>query len=104
MQTGKWWQLIMALCLLLVAAAPTAVFAWEHDGGKREGTAVQYQHEGESTEEEIVGQEGSNDGVGFVLTLIIGIIAVIIFVVAIVGAVGLGIIGIGYASVTSGEE
>lgn len=104
MQTGRLWQLVMALLLLLVAAVPTAVFALENDGSKQTGTAVHYQHEDEHAEEEIVVQEGSSNGVGFVLTLIIGIIALIIFVVAILGAVGLGIIGIGYASVSPGEE
>ncbi|HRQ39295.1 MAG TPA: hypothetical protein PLD25_15415 [Chloroflexota bacterium] len=104
MQTGKLWRMIMVLVLLLAAVAPTAVFALENSGGKQDGTAVSYQHEDEHTEEEVVVQEGSSDGVGFVLTLIIGIIALIIFVVAILGAVGLGVIGIGYASVSPGEE
>ena len=105
MQTGKLWRLIMVFVLLLVAAVPTAVFALEQDGGKND-TAVFYQHEGEDehTEEEGVVQEGSGDAVNFVLTLIVGIIALIIFVVAILGAVGLGIIGIGYASVSPSEE
>ncbi|MCL4262705.1 MAG: hypothetical protein KJ069_05800 [Anaerolineae bacterium] len=104
MQTGKWWRLMMVLALLVAMVAPTAVFALENNGGKQEGTAVSYQHEDENTEEEVGAQEGSSDGVGFVLTLIIGLIALIIFVVAILGAVGLGIIGIGYASVSPGEE
>lgn len=105
-QTGKLWRLIMVFVLLAAVVAPTAVFALENGGGKSDGTAVSYQHEDdhEHTEEETVVQEGSSDGVGFVLTLIIGIIALIIFVVAILGAVGLGVIGIGYASVSPGEE
>lgn len=106
MQTGKLWRLVMVFVLLAAVVAPTAVFALENGGGKQDNSAVSYQHEdGDThTEEETVVQEGSSDGVGFVLTLIIGIIALIIFVVAILGAVGLGVIGIGYASVSPGEE
>ncbi len=103
MQTGKWRRLVMVLVLLLVVGMPTAVFALNNDGGKQDGTAVHYQQEDEHAGEEVA-QEGSSDAAGFVLTLIVGIIALIIFVVAILGAVGLGVIGIGYASVSPGEE
>lgn len=104
MQTGKWRRLVMMLVLLLAVGMPTAVFALNNDGGKQDGTAVHYQQDDAHGEEVSVVQEGGSDAVGFVLTLIVGIIALIIFVVAILGAVGLGVIGIGYASVSPGEE
>jgi len=105
MQTGRFWRLMMILVLLLVTAAPTAVFAWEETGGKSDNAALyQQEGEGEHAEEEGVVQDGGSDAVNLVLTLIVGIIALIIFVVAILGAVGLGVIGIGYASVSPGEE
>jgi hypothetical protein len=106
MQTAKLWRWAMALVFLFVVAAPTAVFAMENRPDKHHVPSVVYQEEGEEThteEEEVTGQAGGS-GVTFVLALIVGIIALIIFVVAILGAVGLGIIGIGYASTSTGEE
>ncbi|MCP4360754.1 MAG: MFS transporter [Chloroflexi bacterium] len=100
MRTGKWLRFAGALLLLFVATAPTAVLAKE-GGHNQTTTHMVYQdgHEDESAEE----VSATGDGVGFVLTLIAFIIGLIIAVVAIVGAVGLGLIGIGYASVNAEE-
>ena len=104
MQTGKLIRIFMVMVLLTLVAVPTAVFAG-FDGKGTEAvtdTAV-YQHSDEA-EEEATMQEGSDDGVGFVLAFLAGIIFLIIAVVAIISAVGLGIIGIGYWQSSPSEE
>lgn len=102
MRSGTIGRLAMILLWLLVLAAPTAVFALEDHGGHKGVTShIVYQ---EGDEEGSVTEEGSDGGVSFVLTLIAALIFLIIAVVAILGAVSLGIIGIGYASVSSGES
>jgi hypothetical protein len=101
-QPVKIWRLVTLVWMLLVLVGPTAVFALEGSGDKSGTTQAVYQEEG--GEEEAVQEEGQGSVVGFVLGLVAALIALIIAVVAILGAVSLGIIGIGYVSVNSGEE
>lgn len=101
------WHLTAILVMALALLLPTAVFAL--DGSPRRSMAAHmvYQHEGGEEAADDGTTEGAgaeSDGAGFVLTLIIGIIALLIAVVAVIGAVGLGVIGIGYASVSNSEE
>ena len=103
MRTGKNVKTLMILILLLVLATPTAVFAGLNGEGDSAAGEILMQEEGEG--EEGSAQEGSgSDATGFVLGFLGGIIFLIIAVVAILGAVGLGLIGIGYWSVEPSEE
>jgi cytochrome b len=101
-QPARIWRLVMAIWMLLVLVGPTAVFAFEGSGDKSETSNVFYQEEG--GEEAAVQESSPESVVGFVLGLVAALIALIIAVVAVLGAVSLGIIGIGYTSVNSAEE
>lgn len=92
-----------AWLLFMMLLAPTAVWAANGTGPAEEAT-VAYQHGDETSEEESTTQEEAGGGVGLVLGFLGALIALIIFVVAIISAVGLGVIGIGYAQVAGGEE
>ena len=101
MRTGKNVKTLMILILLLLLAAPTAVFAGFDGQSDNVAGEILMQEEGE----EGSAQEGSGgDATGFVLGFLGAIIFLIIAVVAILGAVGLGLIGIGYWSVEPSEE
>lgn len=94
MRTGRTIALIMIVTVFVaLLVGPTAVFAADDASLNQVATAALYQAE-----------VASDDGSGFVLAFLAGIVALIITVVAIVGAVGLGLIGIGYASSNSGDE
>lgn len=96
-QSEKFWRWIIILLVGWALTGP-AVFALESDEDKSRPAYLLYQ--GGDGEE----GDGQADAAGFVLTLLMGVIGLIIAVVAILGAVSLGIIGIGYASVSPDEE
>lgn len=124
MRTGKIVKTWMIILLLALLAAPTAVFAGfdgkgndaigpdpaqHEDEGEESSTEDDHEddgHEEESGTEAGDGAEAAaqESAAGFVLGFLGGIIFLIIAVVAVIGAVGLGIIGIGYASTNSSEE
>lgn len=84
--------IVVGILFAALLAGPTAVFAADEVSLNQAATLL-YQTEG-------VGDDGS----GLVLGFLAAIIALIITVVAVVGAVGLGLIGIGYASTNNGDE
>ncbi len=113
----------IALFLLLSLFAPALTFAMgsgteatsngatlffqddshdEEDSHEEDDT---HSEEGDHSEESSAVSEGNAESAGaaITLTLIAGVL-IIIFVVAIIGAVGLGIIGIGYAFINGGGE
>jgi len=104
MRTGKIMRTLKVIFLLALLVAPTAVSAGPDDNIDNAAGQIAAQHEREGASENAQDVASEGDAAGFVLGFLGGIIFLIIAVVAVVGAVGLGIIGIGYASVSSSEE
>lgn len=103
MQLRKMWLLAVVVVMFVASFVPATAFALAGGNAHEETTPLLYQHEAGA--EESAGQgDTAGGGAGFVLAFLAGLIALIIAVVAVIGAVGLGIIGIGYASVGGSEE
>lgn len=86
--------LILAAVFAPLASDPAPVFAQEGESGAVEEEAA--------AEGEVTVLAGSGAGAAVTLA-IIGLVLVLVAVVSIIGAVSLGIIGIGYWSVSNGE-
>ena len=91
---------LLVLMIMTLSLAPAIAEARSGDDtGVADSTAVIHYQEGEGEEG---GPEGGLAGTGIALGLI-GFVLLIVAVVAIIGAVSLGIIGLGYWQSESGD-